>query len=268
MAYTITYSPNLPKGGGWPSFYGYHPEMMVGMNSDFFSFKNGNINIHNSNDNGRARFYSEESTDGDTSIVVFTTPFIETVFNENPVEAKVYKALKVSGNSSSISSTMSTDMHSGNISSFEKKEDSYYSFINMPITDTETDMRFSQGIGVCNSNTAANSIQFDLPSINTMISIGDRVLSAGPLNNNIANTPPVFLGTITAITSTSTTTTITTTGGSAASANDFIYAVPNPLTSDESHGLTGHYMITKINMNSSSLVELYAVDADKMKSYP
>ena len=268
MAYTITYSPGIPQDGGWPSFYGYFPEMMIGMNSDFFSFKNGNLNIHNTTENGRARFYSEEFNDGDTGIVVFTTPYIETVFNERPIEADVYKALRVSGSSPDISAALNTDMHSGDVLAFEKKENSYYSFIRMPIEDTETDMRFAQGVGVCNANTVANSVQFDLSEINSMITIGDRLLSAGPLNNSIANAGPTFIGTITAITSTTTTTTITTTGGATASANDFIYAVPNPLESDESHGLTGHYMITRVNLNSSGLIEVYAVETDKMKSYP
>ncbi len=94
MAYTVTYSPSLPDRGGWPSFYGYNPEFMIGMNSDFFTFKNGNINIHNQKASLRATFYLEENTDGDTSITPFTTPYIETVFNEKPIEADIYKAIK------------------------------------------------------------------------------------------------------------------------------------------------------------------------------
>ena len=281
MAYTVTYSPSLPDRGGWPSFYGYNPEFMIGMNSDFFTFKNGNINIHNQKASLRATFYLEENTDGDTSITPFTTPYIETVFNEKPLETDVYKALRVSATvpvGGTLAATTTTDLHNGTVGSdqFEKKENSFYSYIRQPITDTQVDMRFAQGIGVCNANTVANSIQFDLTSINSMVGIGDRILTSGTLTDldndgNAVETPnqtPTFLGTVTAITQSGTTTTITTTGGSAASSGNFIYSVPDPATDDESHGLTGHYMITKVDMDSQDLIEVYAVEADKMKSNP
>ena len=50
--YTLTYnsdssSLNDNTGGGWPSFYSFFPDFMIGMNSFFYSFKQGNLYRHN-----------------------------------------------------------------------------------------------------------------------------------------------------------------------------------------------------------------------------
>ena len=44
--YTLTYSET---SSGWPSFYSYYPEYMVGMNNYLYSFSGGNIYQHNTN---------------------------------------------------------------------------------------------------------------------------------------------------------------------------------------------------------------------------
>ena len=45
--YTLTYSEN---SNGWPSFYSYMPEYLVGLNNYLYSFSGGNIFQHNSNE--------------------------------------------------------------------------------------------------------------------------------------------------------------------------------------------------------------------------
>ena len=37
---TLSYSDGSK---GWPSFYTYYPDYMIGMNSFFYSFKGGNL---------------------------------------------------------------------------------------------------------------------------------------------------------------------------------------------------------------------------------
>jgi len=44
--YTLTYSEGSK---GFPSFYSYNPEYMIGMNNFFYSFKNGQLYRHNTN---------------------------------------------------------------------------------------------------------------------------------------------------------------------------------------------------------------------------
>ena len=45
--YTLTYSQGAK---GWPSFYSFQPEMMIGMNNYFYSFKGGDLYSKNDRD--------------------------------------------------------------------------------------------------------------------------------------------------------------------------------------------------------------------------
>ena len=78
--YTLTYSP---QDKGWPSFYSFIPESMVGLNNYFYSFKNGQLYRHNTNEN-RSNFYGVQYDSTVTS-----------VFNQSPLENKLFKTLEV-----------------------------------------------------------------------------------------------------------------------------------------------------------------------------
>ena len=45
--YTLTYSQSSK---GFPSFYSFYPDWMIGMNNYFYSFKGGNLYRHNVNE--------------------------------------------------------------------------------------------------------------------------------------------------------------------------------------------------------------------------
>ena len=51
--YTISYDPGVQ---GFPSFYSYAPDWMIGMNSYFYTFKGGNVFRHNTNET-RNQYY-------------------------------------------------------------------------------------------------------------------------------------------------------------------------------------------------------------------
>ena len=52
--YTLTYKP---ENDGWPSFYSFLPEFIIGMNAYLYTFKNGNLYRHNTNNN-RNEYYN------------------------------------------------------------------------------------------------------------------------------------------------------------------------------------------------------------------
>ena len=52
--FTLSYSYTTQ---GWPSFYSYEPDYMVGMNNYFYSFSGGNLYRHNSDSVQRNSFY-------------------------------------------------------------------------------------------------------------------------------------------------------------------------------------------------------------------
>ena len=70
---TLSYSTGAK---GWPSFYTYYPDYMIGMNSFFYSFKNGNLYRHNTNET-RNNYYGVQGVST-----------IESVFN--PEHRRLY----------------------------------------------------------------------------------------------------------------------------------------------------------------------------------
>ena len=46
--YTLTYAESSQ---GFPSFYSYYPDWMIGMNQYFYTFNGGDLYRHNTNNN-------------------------------------------------------------------------------------------------------------------------------------------------------------------------------------------------------------------------
>jgi hypothetical protein len=80
--YTLTYSEGAK---GWPSFYSYIPEWLIGTNNYLYSFQDGQLWRHNVNNN-RSTFYG----------TTFPSS-VQTVLNASPLEPKVYKTLELVG---------------------------------------------------------------------------------------------------------------------------------------------------------------------------
>ena len=114
--YTLTYDEGVQ---GWPSFYSYAPDFMIGMNNYFYTFKNGNLYRHNVNAT-RNNFYGTQYTSK-----------IQSVFNDLPLENKLFKTLNLEGDDS-WEAYMRTDIQdSGYIDDawFEKKEGAWFAFV-------------------------------------------------------------------------------------------------------------------------------------------
>ena len=69
--YTLTYDSDQ-RIQGWPSFYSYYPDWMIGMNNYFYTFYRGELYRHNSNTT-RNEFYG----------TVYNST-VSTVFNTSP----------------------------------------------------------------------------------------------------------------------------------------------------------------------------------------
>lgn len=265
MEYTLGYGENVQ---GWTSFYSFIPDWMIGMNNFFYTFKGGNLYKHNVNAN-RNTFYN-----------VFTPSKITSVFNDVPLQNKLFKTLNIEGDDS-WSALMETDIqNSGFIEKdwFEKKEQSYFAFIRnegtVPAGTDEYALRSLNGVGrsylVAGVPTAAK-VNFSitpLVAIGNIASIGDYVYYLLP-----PYTTPVLCGQITGITQNYPAgnnymvvdTTIT--GGSYPPIQDayFMY-IKNSVA--ESHGVLGHYCVVTLENDNTSKIELFAVESEVMKSYP
>jgi len=258
MAITVTYSESAE---GWPSFYSYLPEYMIGMNSYFYSFKGGNLWRHNTN-SLRNNFYGTQATEGST---------ITTVFNMKPLEAKVWKTLTLESDAA-WKATVTTDLStnnsgtqkfSGTIQSsyFKEKEGDWFAFIRSNSTDPQNfNLRSASGIGqVTTVNgfvTTAVTLTFAF-DFGGLISVGDTVF---------AGNTPTIVGPITAVSGK--VITVDASGASSVVPNngDYILYLKNPVA--ESHGMLGYSMEVKLENTSTSPVELFAVGSSIFKSYP
>jgi len=273
--YTLTYDEGVQ---GFPSFYTYFPDWMIGMNQYFYTFKGGNLYRHNVNEN-RNTFYLQWWTQVGTASEAFKPSTMESVFNVSPLENKLFKTLNLEGDDA-WAATLKTDIQdSGFIdySYFEKKEQSWFAFVrnkglgSTPAALPELSLRSLNGIG--NSTTVA--IVSGAATINfaTTIQIGN-ILSVDDFFYFLSSSNvPVYAGNVTAIN-------VNLRGGINNVVIDTSPAGTTPIPSNvetflfiknsvaESHGVLGHYAVFDLSYSKNTKVELFAVESEVMKSFP
>ena len=273
--YTLTYDEGVQ---GFPSFYTYFPDWMIGMNNYFYTFKGGNLYRHNVNES-RNTFYSQWWTQVGTASEAFKPSTMESVFNVSPLENKLFKTLNLEGDDA-WAATLKTDIQdSGFIdySYFEKKEQSWFAFVrnkglgSTPAALPELSLRSLNGIG--NSTTVA--IVSGAATINfaTTIQIGN-ILSVDDFFYFLSSSNvPVYAGNVTAIN-------VNLRGGINNVVIDTSPAGTTPIPSNvetflfiknsvaESHGVLGHYAVFDLSYSKNTKVELFAVESEVMKSFP
>lgn len=264
METTITYS-DLVKG--WPSRYSFNPDFMLGCNSHFYTFKEGNLFRHNTNER-RNNFYGEDYPS-----------IITTVFNQDILSNKVYKTISLQGDSG-WSAELSTDIQEGSFIEsdwFEKKEEVWFGFIRnpneVPAVLDEFVSRSATGIGrsiAVSGIATAKKIDFQISptivSIGNIVSVGDYLYFAVPPFTN-----PQYCGRITNIVQNYVNNDnyliVDTTGGTQpTNQTDYFVALKNGTA--ESMGILGHLCIITLESDSTEKVELFSVETEIMKSFP
>jgi hypothetical protein len=260
--YTLSYDDGVK---GFPSFYSYQPDWMIGMNNYFYTFKNGNLYRHNVNEI-RNNFYD-----------VQYNSTIQSVFNDIALENKLFKTINLEGDDT-WSATLRTDIQdSGFIQAdwFEKKEQVYYAFVrnsgSIPAASSEYPLRSLNGIGRSTSVVGSlDTINFPISfKIKNIMSIGDMLYFTLPPQYN----EPKLAGQILSIThdpmnginqviiDTSTPGAVPITVQDA-----YFLFIKNAIA--ESHGVLGHYCVFDITNTNTNKINLFAVESEVMKSYP
>lgn len=118
---TISYSDDVE---GWTSFWSYIPDYMVYVSNKFYTFKNGNLYLHNVPSVQRTTYYASSPFSNNPECIV------QTVFNDSPLEVKLFKTVSLES-TSPWNVSVFTDLISGEIddSWFEEKEGSYFAHI-------------------------------------------------------------------------------------------------------------------------------------------
>ena len=97
-AYTLSYDSGVQ---GFPSFYSYNPDWMIGMNNYFYSFNGGNLYRHNVNPT-RNEYYG-----------VRYPSTLQSVFNEQPLDNKLFKTMNLEGDDSWDTTLVSDQQDTG-----------------------------------------------------------------------------------------------------------------------------------------------------------
>lgn len=264
---TVAYNEMMK---GFPSFYNFLPDYMIGMNQHFYSFKGGNLYRHNTNET-RNQFYGGS-----------TVSSMQFVFNEMPLENKLYKNITIEGTHAWLVD-MESD-HTGvaaqiSESYFEKKEGSFFSFIrtapSMQVTDEQTwELRTLSGIATSTNvlNYAIGPDQFASVDFAVSVNLGSQMSIGDYLFYAQAPTyAPILIGQITQINIDLTVPTnniVAQNGGGPIPSNtEYFLYMKDPVAED--YGLLGHYMTLNIqNATYDEYVELFAFRSEVMKSFP
>lgn len=263
--WTVSYSQNSK---GWPSFYSYIPEYMIGMNNFFYTFNKGNLYQHNVNEL-RNNYYGEQYNSQITS-----------VFNQNPLENKIFKTLNLESNDA-WEAYLETDIQINGFMEdgwFEKKEGAWFAYLRqrgeVPALEGQYAMRSANGIGKTSSvailqgTTTLSFSTNPLVSIGNFISVGDYVYHSLPQYTDIS------YGGIVVQVNVDLQNGINQLIVSTTSANTVAFPLNDPYimfiksSEAESHGLLGHYCLFTITNYNTQATELFAVESDVMKSYP
>jgi hypothetical protein len=274
--YTLTYSDKVK---GFPSFYSFIPDYMIGMNQYFYTFKGGDLYSHNTNAD-RNSFYG---TDYSSTI--------QSVFNENPLTNKLFKTLNLDS-VSPWEATLETDIQQNGFIEdgwFTQKEGTWFGFVRstgtVPSATDEYVMRSLNGIGQSSAATiGAGVATIGYPTtirLKTMMSIGDMLYFSVPpydtpqlagqitdivvdLPNGVNNVVINTVGSTFVPTVTPTPTTV------AIPIQDAFYLYIKNSTA-ESHGILGAYCIFSLELVAAANMaasELFVVESEVMQSFP
>ena len=246
MEETLAYNSGQNGTPGWVSRYSYLPDMMIGMNSTFYSFKNGELYKHDSLNVPRNNFYE---TQYDSTVT--------TLLNTDPMVVKMFKTISLDSDHR-WSIDLKTDLNTGFIDAlnFSEKEGNYYGYIRKEdsvVLDNEDIKQIStQGIGKLLS-ISVNTLTFNF-NLDNIISVGDRIYKMGSTME--------FVGNVVSKTAT----TITLDGIAVAiNTDDFIIYGKNKLA--ESYGVRGYYMEATLTNTDTTAVEIFAISSSVFNSF-
>lgn len=238
--YTLTFDEKVK---GWTSFHSYLPDSMVGMNNRFFSFKHGQLYLHNDSTISINTFYG----------IPYSSK-IKTIFNKESQYDKIFKTI-IQESLKAWSVSVSTNLANSTIrdTEFNQRESRWFGYIRQ--NENTNDLRgVGQGIG---SIISASALTITFGQISRTVSIGDDLYKAdGAIN--------LIIGTITDIdfeTGIITVDDIINTP----TLGWFAYAKKNSRI--EGKSIRGYYMEVELEDDSLSQNELFAVSSNVVKSY-
>lgn len=248
LGYTITFDEKVT---GWTSFHSFAPDYMIGMNNTMFSFKNGDLYVHNSDEVGRNVYYGES----------FPSK-VSLMFNDNSSEIKELKAISLEGNKSwNLKATAFVrdkyDFTESNVqdTEFSLKEGLWYAYARRNENDNQLDSKSTYGIGVVEGNTDEGLVvsgSSDLMSINDVI-VTENQITVGGIKTYKKEGGKTII-------------TFASVMGVNIPVGTYVFGRKNSRV--EGGNLRGYTIKLDLENNGREPVELFAVNAEVMKSFP
>ena len=135
------------KVNGWVSFKSFLPENGVSLLNSYFTFKEGEMYMHNENLT-RNTFYDASYRYDTSSTSNFEPSTIKLVFNGEPDTVKDFKTISYEGDTGWTANTITTDKESGSVPAFVEKEGKYFNFIKGAKINNDVDLLKTQGLNV------------------------------------------------------------------------------------------------------------------------
>jgi hypothetical protein len=249
---TISFSRRANEGrGGWSSFHSFYPDWMVSMNSNLYTFKNGELYLHHDNATRNAYY-----VDLGTREYLTYNSEMTFVFNDDPSIKKSFRTIELDS-TSTWQADCTTDLNTGIIETdyYKLKEGDYFSYIRRDPNTIDTRALSTQGIGYMSTTYAADTATFGF-NIDASFSIGDKLYVSDGATLSL-------VGTITSSTATTITVDATTT---TPGLGELLVVIKN--STAESYDPRGYYMEVKLTNTEDTSVELFSVSTDSSQSLP
>lgn len=248
MAYTVTFDESVR---GWTSFHSYLPDWMGSLNSRFYSVKNGQLYLHNDEENPvRNNFYG----------VQYET-IVKLIVADAPSDIKFMKAMSTESNKpfDVVILAYQTDQLNDTVQStidvgeFLNKEGKFHAYVRRNEQSGDLTSKASYGLGRAES-VAGSLITLTQPISDSLISVGDSLFDLnGTLIGTIQNYN-IQSGTIIV----DTTPTIV--------AGTFVYG--QKVGRIEGSEIRGYNFEITLTDSDVSRLELFAVNTEVAKSFP
>lgn len=243
MQSTIVYNDDAK---GWTSRFSYIPDWLCKLNNRFFSIKDGQLWLHNDeNNNVRNNFYGVQHSSS-----------ITTVINEENSEDKIFKTLVLESNKP-WSATIKTRLSESTIkvNEFNQRESRWFSHIRKNENANDFHGNAAIGIGLF-TNVNVLLLTLTVYELSDLICVDDQVYQINGNTNELIGTIVNINGNVL---------TLNSFNGVTIVPNAYNFATKNARI--EGSEIRGHSAeITLVN-NENTPVELFAIESNIVKSY-
>jgi hypothetical protein len=230
----------------WTSFHSFVPEDSINIKGQFYTFKNGDLYIHNSKNVNRSTFYGI-SYPSKLSIVVNAEPSGVKIFQNIQLEGNnpwgvVIRAYKSDSEDFSQSTILDTE--------FKEQEGMWYSYIRRNELSSDTSSKATYGLGKVSDITA---LDVTVGGGNSSLSVGDDLYKGST---------ETLIGTITAVNGN----VLSLTSVAGLLLSDFVYGVKDSRI--EGAEIRGYVARIDLEKSLDTKLELFSVDTFGVESNP